>query len=97
MNILSSIISTALSFHGASNDTLADQDSMMDWCCGGGGGWVFMGIGIVFWFLMIVIIVALVVFLIDRISRTHRYDEERLEDEIRKLRREIRDLKEEEG
>jgi hypothetical protein len=46
---------------------------------------------------MIVIIVALVVFLIDRISRTHRYDEERLEDEIRKLRREIRDLKEEEG
>jgi len=52
-----------------------------------------MGIGILFWFLMIIVVVAVVVFLVDRMSRTHRSDE-RLEDEIYRLRREIRELKE---
>ncbi|MEB3755893.1 MAG: hypothetical protein GSR79_03430 [Desulfurococcales archaeon] len=90
MNIAGSLLglfSTALSFNTGPG---AEHEGMMGGCC---GGWGWMGIGILFWFLMIIVVVAVVVFLVDRVSRTHRSGE-RLEDEIYRLRREIRELKE---
>ena len=90
MNIVGSLLglfSTALSFDAG---TGAEHEGMMGGCC---GGWGWMGIGVIFWILMIIVVVAVVVYIVDRISSTHRSDE-RLEDEIYRLRREIRELKE---
>ncbi|MCE4614378.1 MAG: hypothetical protein F7B60_02440 [Desulfurococcales archaeon] len=90
MNTASIIIGTfhnALSFDAGA---AGDHEGMMGGCC---GGWGWMGVGVLFWFLAIIVVVAVVVYLVDRISRMHRSDD-RLEDEIYRLRREIRELRE---
>ncbi|MCE4605763.1 MAG: hypothetical protein F7B59_00310, partial [Desulfurococcales archaeon] len=82
MNIVGSLFglfSTAMSFDAEAG---AEHEGRMDGCC---GGWGWMGIGVVFWILMIIAVVAVVVYIVDRISSTHRPGE-RLEDEIYRLR-----------
>ena len=79
---------STLSFDAGS--TGVEHEGMMG-CC---GGWGFMGFGMVFWIIILFLLVGLLVYVVERISRPGASSESELREEIRELKREIRELKE---
>ena len=70
--------------------TGVEHEGMMG-CC---GGWGFMGFGMVFWIIILFLLVGLLVYVVERISRPGISSESELKEEIRDIKREIRELKE---
>ena len=60
-----------------------EHEGMMG-CC---GGWGFMGFGIVFWIIILFLLVGLLVYVVERISRPGASSESELREEIRSLRK----------
>lgn len=80
--------SGTLSFDAGS--TGVEHEGMMG-CC---GGWGFMGFGMVFWIIILFLLVGLLVYVVERISRPSTSSERELREEIRDLKKEIRELRE---